>query len=678
MFNIIDEFFFDIENKENNKNKIIKEMTKDEAIEAFLAEVEHYLGDYAKERIVKSSEEILELCSEFENILDDQDIFLYYRAFGNYLAADFKSAITDVKKAIEKNNEIFDYYVLTAKIYEKLNDETKAITNYIKALDLNPKCIEALKKLGYIYMTILNLQQGVECFEKAYVLDQEDDEIYSGLAGCNFEIGEIEKSLEYINKAIMLSPNNINYYYNRAIIHRVMGKNDDSIKDYKKVIDLEPSYTIAYFYLADLYLQIKEVEEARDILEQVIIINEKYADAYMKLSYCYILENDLEKALEMITKAIEIDENNQEYIYKRATIYIALGEDDKAVEDYMIIAKSDSKNPIIYDEIGKIFMGKEDYENAKIFFEKALSIDKSESFYGNIAICEYHLENLKEAKENFTKSIELSSQNTAEDYFFRGKCSYYLKEDDFGKSDFEMLLTFDSEERLGGLYYLSYIEYAQGNYQKAIEYIQEYFIHEEDDYMLLRMLSASSTEVEEYEMAREALFKCLDLSDKEAEILNDIALSYYNEKNYNEALRYYDLALEKDENLYIAYNNRAILKESKKQFMAAIKDYEKAMSLDDNVAYSFGIADCYHKMGKKVKSHMFYEDIVKKEFNNIEIIKEVINLYKSRKEYDKGLNLLDIAIDKEANLELKNLKKEYLLDIEKEKKLPQKNVSKKK
>lgn len=665
MFNIIDEFFYNIEKKEkiNNKNKV--NFTKEEALDAFLSEIEHYLGDYAKERTVKSSEEILELCDEFENVLSDEDIFLYYRGFGNFLAGNDKFAFKDVKNAIDINGSAFEYYILIGKIYEKLKDETKAITSYMAALELNPKSLEALKKLGFIYMAILNLEQGIECFEKAYVIDQEDHEIYSGLAGCSFELGEIEKSLEYITKAIVLDGNNVNYYYNRAIINRVMGKYEDAIKDYKKTIELEPSYTIAYFYLADLYIQLKDIEEAKEILEQILIINDKYADAHMKLSYCYLLENNFEKALKAISNAIQLEKDNPEFYYKRAAIYVAIDDEELALNDYLELIEIDAKNPIIYDIIGKIYMEREEFEIGKEFFKKGLLIEKNESFYGNIAICDYHLKNLKEAKENFTNSINLSSQNIAEDYFFRGKCSYYLKEGDKGKVDFEMALSLDTEESMGALYYLAYICYTEGEFDKVIEYINDYFISEEDDYTMLRMLSVAYTEQENYIMAREVLLRAIEISDNKAEIYNDIGLSYYNQGNIHRAIQYYNKAIAQDNELYIAYNNRALAKEDQGHFLAAIKDYESANKIKGNPSYHFGIASCYEKLGKKEKSYKIYKDLAKKETSNAMIVCEIADAYAKEHDDEKAIEFYDIALEKEENYYTRLKKIEFLFKIEK-------------
>ena len=668
MLNIIDEFFYNIDKKEV-KEKIKKiDITKDEALDSFLSEIELYLGDYAKERSIKSSQEILELCTEYEDILSDEDIFYYYKGFGKFLAGEFKEALENANKAIKMDDDIFDYHILKGKVCEKLSDETNAIISFIKALELNPKSIEGLKKLGFIYMSTMNIVEGLACFDKAYILEKEDAEIYSGLAGCNFEIGEMEKAHEYITKAIVLEGTNANYYYNRAIINRVMGNNTKSIKDYKKTIELEPAYTLAYFYLADLYIQLKEIEEARDILEEVLMANDTYADAHMKISYCYILENKIDKAFESLTRAIELEPTNIEFYYKRAALYVTVKEEDKALIDYNKIIELDSSNAYVYDLIAKMYMEIEDYSTAKEFLEKGLEVEQTESFYGNIAICEYQLKNLSVAKELFTKSIEMSSQNAQEDYFFRGKCSYYLNEDNKGKADFEKILELGGIEAPGAMYYLAYIAYSQGEFEKTVEYINDYAQVDDTDYMMLRMLSSSYSEIGEYRKAREVLLDSEDIADNLAELYNDIALSYFNEKNIDKALEFYDEAVKEDDKLALVYSNRALAKEYKQNYKSAIKDYEKAITLSDDVAYHFGLAECYDKLSNDKKVLEIYEGIVKTNNDNIMVIGEIAGIYHQKGEYKLALDFYDKALKKETNVYIRIKRISLLFDMKEFKK----------
>lgn len=496
----INEFFDYLDSKEEKKEiKKVKVKTED-SLNNFLEEIEDYIGDYAKDRAIKSGKEILELCDEYEEILNDEDIFHYYKAYGNFLVLDTSSAMKSIDIAIKINDKIYDYHLLKGKCYEQIGNDLEATISYLKSYNLNNKCIQTLKKLGFMFISLANPSESLIYFEKAFYLEKDDHQIYAGLAGAYYETGEIHRALELISRAIEYDDRIANYFYNRALINRALINFEDAIFDYKKTIELEPSYYSAYYHLADLYIQLDNVAKARELLEELIIINPKYADAYMKLSYCMVLGQRLDEALDYMNKAIEIDDLNEDYYHKRAGIYKAMGTESLAEADYLKLIEMNNENPYIYHILGEIYIDKEEYEEAIFYLEKGCKIEECASFYGNLAICNYNLGNLEIAKEYFTKSIELSSEDAVEDYFFRGKCLYDLKQEDLGKKDFEYALK-ESPENTGALYYLAYINYNEGNYKESIEYIKSYMDIDGEEIGLLNILAESYAEIGEFEKA---------------------------------------------------------------------------------------------------------------------------------------------------------------------------------
>lgn len=510
----INEFFDYIDNKKEEKEHKEIKIKSEESLSDFLKEVENYIGEYAKDRAIKSGKEILELCKEYEDILNNEDIFYYYKAYGQFLVLDINNSMRNINKAIEINNKIYDYHLLKGKCYEQIGNDIEATVSYLKSYNLNNKCLRTLKKLGFTFISLAKPKDALIYFEKAFFLEKEDHQIYAGLAGCYYETGEVHRALELITKAIELDDRIPNYFYNRALINRALINIEDAIFDYKKTIELEPSYYSAYYHLADLYLQLDNVAKAREFLDELIIINPKYADAYMKLSYCMVLGQRMDEALEYMNKAIEIDDLNEDYYHKRAGIYKAMGTEHLAEDDYLKLIDMNNNNPYIYHILGEIYIDKEMYEKAVFYLEQGSEIEECASFYGNIAICYYNLGNITVAKEYFTKSIDLSSENTIEDYFFRAKCSYYLKEDDLGREDFEYVLE-ESYENTGALYYLAYISYYEYEYKETIKYINSYMELEDKEYGLLTILAESYAEIGEFKKAVETLKRVKKLEENQ-------------------------------------------------------------------------------------------------------------------------------------------------------------------
>ena len=58
-------------------------------------------------------------------------------------------------------------------------------------------------------------------------------------------------------------------------------------------------------------------------------------------------------------------------------------------------------------------------------------------------------------------------------------------------------------------------------------------------------------------------------------------------KQYFEAIKDHDKAIELDPNYAMAYNNRGVAKADLKQYFEAIKDHDKAIELDPNYAMAY-------------------------------------------------------------------------------------------
>ena len=74
----IDELFEELDRiseDEKIEKKVFTKSEFEEILNKFLYEIEGYLGDYLKERTIKSGREILDICSEYKEALKDEDIF---------------------------------------------------------------------------------------------------------------------------------------------------------------------------------------------------------------------------------------------------------------------------------------------------------------------------------------------------------------------------------------------------------------------------------------------------------------------------------------------------------------------------------------------------------------------------------------------------------------------------
>lgn len=622
----INELFEEIDRTredEETEKRVFAKNEFDEILSEFLCEIEGYLGDYLKERTIKSGKEILDICSEYREALKDEDIFLYYEAYGKFLIKEFDEALIYLNEAISKNNKAYEYYLLRGKIYEEQKKVNEAIEEYLKSNELNGNNNETLKRLGFLLIGEGESLEAIEYFQRALDDDKEDHYIYSGLAGAYYELGEVLLSIENINKAIELEDKIPSYYYNRALIYRMMGEFQKSVEDYKKTIEIDSNYYSAYFYLGDLYIEMENLDEAKYVLEELLLIEGDNPETYVKLSQCYFEGDDYKKALEAIDKAISIDGINLGYYYKRALIYKNLGNVDKVKENYNKILELDGNSAYVYHSIGELAIAQDDYDEALEMLKKGVAIEPDTvSFYTNIGICYYNKKEFEEALIYFDKAIEMAVEDNAEDFFYRGKCKYYLNLDDLGESDFLTASSLE-EDSTGAMYYLAYIYFSEARYDESIEMLKKYLELEGEELLPLKLLGNCYIELEKFKDAREVLFHCLKLTDDKAGIYNDIGLSYYREGDYEEALNSYNKSIELVENYGTAYGNRALVYESLSLYDEALSDYKKALEYKEEKGYYYGIADIYEKLKQYDEAINIYEKIIESYGESAQVLGEI-------------------------------------------------------
>ena len=64
-------------------------------------------------------------------------------------------------------------------------------------------------------------------------------------------------------------------------------------------------------------------------------------------------------------------------------------------------------------------------------------------------------------------------------------------------------------------------------------------------------------------------------------------VEYLVEEDYSQAMIYFNVAIEKDPELFEAYHNRGIVKDKLEDLEGALKDFDKAISIDNKRAETF-------------------------------------------------------------------------------------------
>jgi Tfp pilus assembly protein PilF len=206
---------------------------------------------------------------------------------------------------------------------------------------------------------------------------------YMLVGGSGIKINDI---LASINKAVLFEPKNVTYSYYKAIVcflnaFMSMQQGNDVAKSYidetcrqfENVLNLKPDYYEARLYLVEIY-GILPPNLGGDSLKAVVQA-EKLA-------------------------------NENSYFGAKAKASLA-NEGTDLIKYWKDILASDSKNPELITEVGKVYLANDDPVNAEKYFDEAIKLNPS----NNIRILDlarYHMMKVMQNRDMATKELPVA------------------------------------------------------------------------------------------------------------------------------------------------------------------------------------------------------------------------------------------------------------------------------
>jgi len=291
------------------------------------------------------------------------------------------------------------------------------------------------------------------------ILSCSDPSQYQREAKRLFNENKYESALIEINKVIDLEPDSVVNYVFRAMVYGLMGSYKESISDLDKIIKLKPKedslqiyayqqrafakikiglykealmdidYSIkkigigsnlisSYMYKAGILYKLNDFKNSEKFYKLVLKenngkVNSVESDALIGLAN---LTKSPQDALNLLNKAILIDEKNASAYISRAAIFIDIKQINEAYKDSKRAISLKSKEPILYSNLGQIFMNYyENLDSAKFYFEKAIFISPqspdNDNLYMNLGVIKHRAGNLHESLSDFEKSEIINPKN---------------------------------------------------------------------------------------------------------------------------------------------------------------------------------------------------------------------------------------------------------------------------
>jgi tetratricopeptide (TPR) repeat protein len=295
---------------------------------------------------------------------------------------------------------------------------------------------EANYILALAYLNLKQADDALKIFQKILRLYPEDETVAKnsdiGIAKCQFELGQVKEAVKRFKLIVYKYPKtdieqeallwlaqyalkNSQYEqaiesYTRIIEHfpdapqideihyelgqayEMQGVSDQALAQYKAVSSKDPAlFSKVKLAIAGIFSKEFDSQKALSAYQNIALTNTEYArDAYLKIAQLYRNAQDYIKEIETYKNALKIDQGktdvtNAELLFNIADTYEVMGHFEEAIDFYLKLPGQYQEQASwvvkAYLRVAKIFEDRQDWEGAKVTYQKIIQLKTEESKY---------------------------------------------------------------------------------------------------------------------------------------------------------------------------------------------------------------------------------------------------------------------------------------------------------
>ncbi|XP_071949677.1 uncharacterized protein [Antedon mediterranea] len=567
----------------------------------------------------------------------DQHHYYMYRGEILLEMKNFELASFCVQHAAELSHGLGQSPTQQAAVQSFLHNYNKAIETLSTAARLKPAA-PLFILLGKTQMKAKKFSQAVESLEKAlelmmchpqkpWLIDKqvyppEAAEVYFLIGQCQTEIPNHLKAYEAFNSAIKIDPEYPEAFFQRGLT-RTKLKQSKGILDFNRALALNPKLYQAFLSRAAYYGMKGRYSKAIVNCNEALQLQPRSVRAYLyrgALKY-YIMAYKL--AIKDLSKALEIDNRCSLAYFNRAVCYHTVKDYPKALRDYGIVLLLGDENSLkVLINRGLLYFERKDYQNAKEDFSQAILVEpRNVNIRHTLGLCCHKLNELEEAVLVYTEALQIDPF-FLDAYIGRGNALMDFHHEiamKMSRHDYEQALHLNPlclparvnlayTLQMTGKFQQAWEQFTaclkvNPNYKPALEGRSVICLQMMDTFAALLDLNAALKIAGTAELYtnRGVVHLFMDdrvnaMKDFKAAIKKDptYSLAYFNSANiffqnrqFSQALEYYNKTLHYNEKDEAAMLNRAITRVLLRDFRGAVEDFYQAQNLSPYSAHVY-------------------------------------------------------------------------------------------
>jgi tetratricopeptide (TPR) repeat protein len=275
-------------------------------------------------------------------------------------------------------------HLLSAQMYQGLQDYTLAISEYDLALQIDPGLTRALQELARSYVRLEQQEEMIEYLNQHIADHPQQLNGYSVLSNYYVSQNDWDAAIGVTEKGIQTNPQWGSGYGMMAGLYQQKGDMEQAVSTYQEGLEKLPEDNVLTLQLASTYEAMGEFQKARDLYEEVI-------------SRDPLIDVAANNLASLLTDQFESPENLQRALTLSSRF-------------------RDSDQPYFADTFGWVNFKMGNYEDARSALETAASSDDA------IALFHYHLGRVyvalslpEEARQSFERAQRMANEENDEE-----------------------------------------------------------------------------------------------------------------------------------------------------------------------------------------------------------------------------------------------------------------------
>ncbi|MGK7909738.1 MAG: tetratricopeptide repeat protein [Synechococcus sp.] len=519
-------------------------------------------------------------------------------------------------KALQIQPNSPEVHANLATLYAKRKKWNRAAEHYQKAIEVNPSFAGAYRNLAKVYKQLGKHQEMNQCLVRAMLLKPELGTVEELCkVGHTLTEGSVDEAVKCYKAAIKLEPNCLEAYQALGNIYDNQGEWQKAVNCYRRVLDLKearaiehgnkglPSQTVRKHSLPKLNdlrkLTSSENIESKSISNKTIIDSQQEnRDVEKSLLQRTKLQVSSEKVKKTQIEAATVKKYSTSGIKKNNTAASAKNTIKGEKERIKILLEREKERPeevSIQLELGHHYLEQQEWERARIHFEKALKLNHvSAALYRNLAKVLNNLGKREEAAEYWYRSFQLDPEwASAMHHTILGEELLNQKKTDKAEVCFIKAIETDSKfkeayEKLGYLYE------KQGTINKQINTYEKFNGEVPEDSQAKIKLAKLLVGQKRYPEAEKILLKAIELAPDDWEAYHILGNTLTEQKKWSEAEKYLYRAIELNKMYSWSYSSigEVLIRLDRQE--DAIKYLCKAIELKPDFCWShYNLGDAY-------------------------------------------------------------------------------------